>query len=83
MSTERENNFTWALQRLTGLFFRRDVYPTVIVSDRDLTLMNVIEVIQSDRHLTKWHMKCICVMMSPLNKSTHEALVRYLITHVA
>ena len=45
MSTERENNFTWALQRLRWLFLRADVYPTVTVSDRDLTIMNAIEVI--------------------------------------
>jgi len=43
MSSERENNYTWALQKLRGLFFRGDVYPTVIVSDRDLALMNVIQ----------------------------------------
>jgi len=45
MTTERQNNFIWALQRLRGLFLRRDVYPTVIVSDRDLALMNAIEVV--------------------------------------
>jgi len=45
MSTKHENNFTWALQKLRGLFFRGDVYPTVIISDRDLALMNVIEVV--------------------------------------
>jgi len=45
MSTECENNFTWALQRLRGLFLRGDVYPTFIVSDRDLALVNAIEVV--------------------------------------
>jgi len=44
MSSECENNFTWALQRLQGLFFR-DVYPTIIVCDRNLALMNAIKVI--------------------------------------
>jgi len=34
MSSECKNNFTWALQRLRGLFLREDVYPAVIVSDR-------------------------------------------------
>ena len=45
MATERQNNFIWALQRLRGLFFRQDVFPTVIVSDRDLAMMNAIEVV--------------------------------------
>jgi len=45
MSTKCENNFTWALQRLRGLFLRADVYPIVIVSDRDLALMNAIDVV--------------------------------------
>jgi len=44
LSTERENNFIWTLQRLKGLLFRGDVYPQVIVSDRDLALMNAISV---------------------------------------
>jgi len=45
MSSERENNFILALQRLRGLYLRRDVYPKVVVSDRDLTLMNVIKLV--------------------------------------
>jgi len=69
MSTERENNFTWALQRLRGLFFRRDVYPTVIVSDRDLALMNAIEVVFSEatNSLCRFHInknvKAKCKML--------------------
>jgi len=45
LSTESENNFIWTLQRLKGLFFRGDVYPQVIVSDKDLALMNVLSVV--------------------------------------
>jgi len=45
MSTECQNNFTWVLQKLRGLFFKGDVYPTIIISDRDLALMNAIEVV--------------------------------------
>jgi len=45
MSSERENNFIWALQRLRGLFLRGDVYPEFIVSDRDLALMNTIKLV--------------------------------------
>jgi len=45
MSSERENNFIWALQRLLGLFLRGNVYPKVIVSDRDIALMNAIKLV--------------------------------------
>jgi len=42
VEAECENNFVWALERLKGLFTRVDSYPKVIVSDRDLVLMNAI-----------------------------------------
>ena len=37
---ERVNNVVWALERFQGLFLRRDGLPIVIVTDRDLALMN-------------------------------------------
>ncbi|KAL5184839.1 hypothetical protein HKD37_17G048477 [Glycine soja] len=40
---ERVNNMVWALERFQGLFLRRDALPGVIVTDRDLTLMNVVK----------------------------------------
>ena len=45
VEAERENNFVWALERLKGLFTRVDLYPKVIVSDKDLALMNTIGVV--------------------------------------
>ncbi|KAH1221362.1 Protein FAR1-RELATED SEQUENCE 5 [Glycine max] len=42
---ERINNVIWALERFRGLFLRRDALPGVIVTDRNLTLMNVIKTI--------------------------------------
>ncbi|XP_052728537.1 uncharacterized protein LOC108327432 [Vigna angularis] len=42
LSSERQNNFTWDLQKLRGLFLNTDTGPQVIVSDRDLSLMNSI-----------------------------------------
>ena len=36
---------SYGQQKLKGLFFRGDVYPQVIVSDRDLALMNTISVV--------------------------------------
>jgi len=40
-----ENNFVWALDRLKGLFMRVDAYPKLIVSERDLALMNAIAIV--------------------------------------
>ncbi|XP_052726162.1 PKS-NRPS hybrid synthetase cheA-like [Vigna angularis] len=42
LSTERQSNFTWALKKLKGLFLTSEAGPKVIVTDRDLALMNVI-----------------------------------------
>ncbi|KAL5165118.1 Protein FAR1-RELATED SEQUENCE 5 [Glycine soja] len=40
---ERLNNVVWALERFQGIFLRCDALPGVIVTDRDLTLMNVVK----------------------------------------
>ena len=64
-----KKSFTWALQRLRGLFLRGDVYPTVIVSDRDLALMNAIEVVfpEATNLLCRFHInknvKAKCKML--------------------
>jgi len=42
ISSEGESNFTWALERLRGLFMTSKGGPQVIVSDRNLALMNAI-----------------------------------------
>ncbi|KAL5159564.1 PKS-NRPS hybrid synthetase [Glycine soja] len=42
---ERLNNVVWALQRFTGLFLRHDALPGVIVTDRDLALMNAVKTV--------------------------------------
>ncbi|KAH1249793.1 hypothetical protein GmHk_05G013080 [Glycine max] len=39
---EHLNNVVWALERFRGIFLRRDVLPRVIVTDRDLALMNAL-----------------------------------------
>jgi len=39
------NNVVWALQRFQGLFLRCDALPGVIVTNRDLTLMNAVKTI--------------------------------------
>ncbi|XP_047148907.1 protein FAR1-RELATED SEQUENCE 5-like [Vigna umbellata] len=42
LSTKRKINFTWVLEKLKGLFLTSKGGPKVIVTDRDLALMNVI-----------------------------------------
>ncbi|XP_028242187.1 protein FAR1-RELATED SEQUENCE 2-like [Glycine soja] len=45
---ERLNNVVWALQRFWGLFMKVDALPGIIVTDRDLSLMNVVKIIFPD-----------------------------------
>ena len=45
LEREQLNNVVWALQRFQGLFLRRDALPRVIVTDRDLALMNAVKVV--------------------------------------
>ena len=42
---ERVNNVVWSLERFRDLFLRRDALPRVIVTDRDLTLMNAVKTV--------------------------------------
>ncbi|KAH1233734.1 putative protein FAR1-RELATED SEQUENCE 10 [Glycine max] len=42
---ERVNNLVWALERFRGLFLRNDRLPVVIVTDRDLALVNAVKVV--------------------------------------
>ncbi|KAL5185362.1 putative protein FAR1-RELATED SEQUENCE 10 [Glycine soja] len=42
---ERVNNIVWALERFRGLFLRNDRLPVVIVTDRDLALMNALKIV--------------------------------------
>ena len=46
------DNFVWALQCLQKLLVQEDVYPEVVVIDRDLALLNAIrEVFPESKHL--------------------------------
>jgi len=42
---ECENNVVWALKRFQGLFLSRDALPAIIVTDRDLALMNAVKIV--------------------------------------
>ena len=37
-------NFEWDLKKVKGLFVKDDMLPQVIVTNKDLTLMNALEV---------------------------------------
>ncbi|KAH1212687.1 hypothetical protein GmHk_14G040824 [Glycine max] len=45
LEAERVNNIVWALERFRGLFLRNDRLPVVIVTDRDLALMNAVKTV--------------------------------------
>ncbi|KAL5153091.1 Protein FAR1-RELATED SEQUENCE 5 [Glycine soja] len=45
LEAERVNNIVWALERFRDLFLRNDRLPVVIVTDRDLALMNAVKVV--------------------------------------
>jgi len=45
LETERVNNIVWALERFRGLYIRNDRLPVVIVTDRDLALMNAVKIV--------------------------------------
>ena len=42
---ERLNNVVWALQQFRGLFLRCDTLPRVIITDRDLALVNAVKIV--------------------------------------
>ena len=39
------NNVVWALEQFRGIFLRHDALPGVIVTDRNLTLMNAMKIV--------------------------------------
>ncbi|RZC29485.1 Aquaporin PIP1-2 [Glycine soja] len=45
LEAERVNNIVWTLERFRGLFLRHDRLPLVIVTDRDLALMNAVKTV--------------------------------------
>lgn len=45
LKAERVNNIVWALERFRGLFLRNDHLPVVIVTNRDLALMNAVKTV--------------------------------------
>ncbi|KAH9750386.1 protein FAR1-RELATED SEQUENCE [Citrus sinensis] len=56
LESEREDNYIWALERLKTIM-QDDILPTMIVTDRELALMNAIEKIfpSATNLLCRWH----------------------------
>jgi len=54
---EHVNNVVWALERFRGIFLRRDALPRVIVTNRDLALMNAMKIVfpECTNLLCKFH----------------------------
>ncbi|KAL5141608.1 putative protein FAR1-RELATED SEQUENCE 10 [Glycine soja] len=53
LEAERVNNIVWALERFRGLFLRHDRLPLVIVTNRDLALMNAVKTVFPKFHIDK------------------------------
>jgi hypothetical protein len=78
LDSVRIDNFTWALQKLRGLFLRDDSISKVIVTDKDPVLMNAIEFVFPSSHnlLCRFHMsinvrpKCK-TLVSPKEKNVN------------
>jgi hypothetical protein len=57
MECEKMENYCWVLEKLKGLFIKQDLFPHVILTDRELALMNAIEVVfpHAVNLLCTWH----------------------------
>jgi len=71
LASERLHKFVCALKKLRGLFLRLDSYPKVMVSDRDIAPINVINVVfpEAAHLLCRFHIdknvktKCKMIMI--------------------
>jgi hypothetical protein len=67
MESEKTDNYRWALDKLKELFSKQDIFPQVILTDRELALMNAIEIVfpHSVNMLCTWHInKNVCARMA-------------------
>ncbi|KAJ1388696.1 MULE transposase domain [Sesbania bispinosa] len=75
MEQARSNNFTWVLEKLRAMILILDTSPQVIVTDKDIALMNAVEKVfpMSAHLLCQFHIarnvKAKCkLLVSPINK---------------
>ena len=78
LKAKREDNFSWCLDSLKSLMHGR-LMPPVIVSDRDLMLVNAVKrLFPAFRHfLCRWHIGKILLVnarkpLTPKRKSQNE-----------
>ncbi|KAL5170514.1 putative protein FAR1-RELATED SEQUENCE 10 [Glycine soja] len=88
LEAKHVNNIVWALERFRGLFLRHDRLLLVIVTDRDLALMNAVKTVflESTNLLCRFHIdknvkaKCKSLigekMRGTMVESAHWALKR-------
>lgn len=65
MSTECEENYTWAMEKLKSLMVP-DILPKVIVTDKELALINAVTKVFPDTShlLCRWHISRIVLSHS-------------------
>ncbi|GAU16800.1 hypothetical protein TSUD_200430 [Trifolium subterraneum] len=85
MESEKTDNYRWALEKLKGLFTKQDILPQVIVTDRELALMNAIESVfpHAVNLLCTWHVnKNVSARCSVLVPKDMRDLVKNLCNNV-
>ncbi|CAJ2672354.1 unnamed protein product [Trifolium pratense] len=57
MESEKTDNYHWALGKLKELITKQDIFPRVILTDREFALMNAIKDIfpYTTNMLCTWH----------------------------
>jgi len=45
LASERKKKIIWVLEKFKGLLLRADVNPEVIVTDKELTLINAVDIV--------------------------------------
>jgi len=73
LSSEQQNNFIWCLQRLKELFITYDGLPKVIVTNRDLALMNSISIVFPE----SYHLLC-CFHIQKNVRAKCKMLINFL-----
>jgi len=85
MESERKENFCWVLEKLKGMFIKEGLFPQVILTDRDLALMNAIEIVfpNSVNLLCQFHIdknvraKCKKYISKDMQKEIQEIIASF------
>jgi hypothetical protein len=57
LESEKTDNYRWTVEKLKGLFIKQDILPQIILTGRELALMNAIEIVfpHTVNMLCTWH----------------------------